>query len=87
MIIPNVWENKKWQPNHQPEMDDDWGVPLFQDHFQGCPGHPPPVPGVAQLRGRLRRRALSFGHGSMVQWTGKAPRPRQWDLKVKDTLL
>ena len=19
MIIPNIWENKKWQPNHQPE--------------------------------------------------------------------
>ena len=18
MIIPNIWENKKWQPNHQP---------------------------------------------------------------------
>ena len=26
MIIPNIWENKKWQPNHQPEMDDDLGV-------------------------------------------------------------
>ena len=21
MIIPNMWENKKWQPNHQPVMD------------------------------------------------------------------
>ena len=20
MIIPNIWENKKWQPNHQPGM-------------------------------------------------------------------
>ena len=20
MIIPNIWENKKWQPNHQPEF-------------------------------------------------------------------
>ena len=19
MIIPNIWENKKWQPNHQPD--------------------------------------------------------------------
>ena len=23
MIIPNIWENKKWQPNHQP--DKHWG--------------------------------------------------------------
>ena len=21
MIIPNIWENKKWQPNHQPQVD------------------------------------------------------------------
>ena len=20
MIIPNIWENKKWQPNHQPDV-------------------------------------------------------------------
>ena len=20
MIIPNIWENKKWQPNHQPDF-------------------------------------------------------------------
>ena len=29
MIIPHIWENKKWQPNHQPEM----GLfDLDQDH-------------------------------------------------------
>ena len=21
MIISNIWENKKWQPNHQPDSD------------------------------------------------------------------
>ena len=26
MTIPNIWENKKWQPNHQPEIvkQPDW---------------------------------------------------------------
>ena len=23
MIIPNIWENKKWQPNHQPVIADE----------------------------------------------------------------
>ena len=40
MIIPNIWENKKWQPNHQPVIiiiispwKDVWilGYPLFSD--------------------------------------------------------
>ena len=22
MIIPNIWENKTWQPNHQPDIMD-----------------------------------------------------------------
>ena len=25
MIIPNIWENKKWQPNHQPDL---WSLGL-----------------------------------------------------------
>ena len=27
MIIPNIWENKKWQPNHQPDKKNKsgWG--------------------------------------------------------------
>ena len=24
MIIPNIWENKKWQPNHQPDCHHSW---------------------------------------------------------------
>ena len=34
MIIPNIWENKKWQPNHQPDNHSwkymgflYWGIP------------------------------------------------------------
>ena len=28
MIIPNIWENKKWQPNHQPAWGS-WSISIF----------------------------------------------------------
>ena len=28
MIIPNIWENKKWQPNHQPDWQCFWKTTL-----------------------------------------------------------
>ena len=45
MIIPNIWENKKWQPNHQPDihvvfsscphLDGPWGQ-LFMNFRQSA---------------------------------------------------
>ena len=37
MIIPNIWENKKWQPNHQPAT---LGLKLAWSHQKGAQSHP-----------------------------------------------
>ena len=31
MIIPNIWENKKWQPNHQPDNWWSWDPMPFHE--------------------------------------------------------
>ena len=37
MIIPNIWENKKWQPNHQPVKNPP--LPLGEiNHLVKSPG-------------------------------------------------
>ena len=48
MIIPNIWENKKWQPNHQPVM--------FLQHldFQSSP-QPQPPPRCLKKKNRSPR--------------------------------
>ena len=33
MIIPNIWENKKWQPNNQPEIIMDYN--LYSEDYSG----------------------------------------------------
>ena len=49
MIIPNIWENKKWQPNHQPEIMG-WCCLYFSSrHFQEAL----PLRPASGLSGRL----------------------------------
>ena len=31
--IPNIWENKKWQPNHQPDIYGEW-VMVFKTKME-----------------------------------------------------
>ena len=43
MIIPNIWENTKWQPNHQPDREDDVS-PIFVCFFWSqIFGQDPPI--------------------------------------------
>ena len=36
MIIPNIWENKKWQPNHQPDEGFTWRIQSLMAHMIAC---------------------------------------------------
>ena len=41
MIIPNIWENKKWQPNHQPELNPEFscGISFWFSYFAAGHSH------------------------------------------------
>ena len=53
MIIPNIWENKKWQPNHQPEIHIGSRVSHLQIPPFGGPWHQQMT---ETQQGRLRRQ-------------------------------
>ena len=65
MIIPNIWENKKWQPNHQPEVNivtpnAIWihlGIPSGGYHFRND------RPGRLLFSARSFWNALAAWHG------------------------
>ena len=72
--IPNIWENKKWQPNHQP---DEFQFRIQWIHIGCCPlifTHDSP--------GSLRRRSwsglkLSRKPDSVLSWVIGLP-PKKW---------
>ena len=71
MIIPNIWENKKWQPNHQPVIYTShvWrqkggGLFLAVPHdFNSASGTSTPVTGLHPIRsdGWMRKGGNIYG--------------------------
>ena len=84
MIIPNIWENKEWQPNHQPVIDVGSvpGIHFGQRHpAKGRRPHQDPsyrststCPWLVTFRGPLCgvvpiRTGVPWGANSKAHWT------------------
>ena len=63
MIIPNIWENRKWQPNHQPAYLDGFlkEIALFQETrwFRPTPWIPHPADPSPPCDARIHDLATS----------------------------
>ena len=77
--IPNIWENKKWQPNHQPVLDfSTLGYPLVHYEFILGPWSHPLHPVAQGLKGLF---CVGRCHSSGYLMD---PHGRQWDAMYWD---
>ena len=77
MIIPNIWERKKWQPNHQPEIHhfwmDPWSCINEGSHLFLSSMKDPPFMKDARLEGENAHMLHVFSWISWISWHNLAP--------------
>ena len=66
MIIPNIWENKKWQPNHQPGSVTCWNHRIVPFLFSEDGGTTPTTMGVWFMVLHLRKDPATLVHTSTI---------------------